>query len=562
MPNELREKLSILEMKSRYSIVVTTKPCKISIFSFVAHYLSLGASEIFLFIDAKEDVGLELHKLPSEKVVIFYCDDAYWMKKHSIKRPDDHRRRQVINANLALKLCSTDFIGHFDIDEFVVSVNDLGNDLYHLPAQFDGLRIHTAESIYNNVPESYDQGFCNLFKKQVFEPATQINVLKQLHQKYAGILRKGLQGHINGKVIIRKRTDFHIGIHNATKNEASINLYKPPGITLLHYVYQGPKDWVDKYLRRLSPLRFVNEKPLRQEQWRSVLNAALQGDNELWELYLNLNIFNDKRLELLGTSGLLYQHDLELPAKAEILLNFPRHEFSKRLPEFDIDETLNSFKSVSERLSLSPLSKPTIENSHAMTTSTKRCLVMQPASIKTFEERLRAAKVYLEYGSGASTVRACELGVPEVHTVETSREFLDGVLKDCAAIECKSKIHAHFVDIGPTKAWGYPVSRAESGRWPAYSSSAWDALNAKNKNPDLILVDGRFRVSAFLYSLMMCQPGTTILFDDYRNRSHYHCVEKIIKPINFHGRMAEFRKSELNIKDVLPLLIRVAIDPR
>lgn len=211
---------------------------------------------------------------------------------------------------------------------------------------------------------------------------------------------------------------------------------------------------------------------------------------------------------------------------------------------------------------MSVLSKPTIANSHAMSTSIKRCLVMQPASIKAFEERLRAAKVYLEYGSGASTVRACELGVPEVHTVETSREFLDRVLKDCAAIECKSKIHAYFSDIGPTKAWGYPVSREQCNRWPTYSSSAWDALNAENKNPDLILVDGRFRVSAFLYSFMMCQIGTTILFDDYKNRPHYHCVEKIVKPIDFHGRMAEFRKMEVNIKDVLPLLIRAAVDPR
>jgi hypothetical protein len=187
---------------------------------------------------------------------------------------------------------------------------------------------------------------------------------------------------------------------------------------------------------------------------------------------------------------------------------------------------------------------------------------MQPESIIAFQEKLKVAKIYLEYGSGASTVRACELGVPETHTVETSRDFLNGVLKDCAAIDSKAKISAHFVDIGPTKAWGYPVSRAKSGQWPAYCSLAWEALHAEDKNPDLILVDGRFRVAAFLYSLMMCKVGTSILFDDYSNRHRYHSVEEIIKPIAMHGRMAEFRKTEeLNYKSALPLLTRAVVDP-
>jgi len=41
--------------------------------------------------------------------------------------------------------------------------------------------------------------------------------------------------------------------------------------------------------------------------------------------------------------------------------------------------------------------------------------------------------------------------------------------------------------------------------------------------------------------LLKCADGTTILFDDYRNRPHYHVVEEFLKPIDFCGRQALFK---------------------
>ncbi len=194
---------------------------------------------------------------------------------------------------------------------------------------------------------------------------------------------------------------------------------------------------------------------------------------------------------------------------------------------------------------------------------TPRRLVMDKLSIAPFENHLRKAKVYLEFGSGGSTIRACELGVPEIHTVETSKDFLDEVIEDCNAIGYKGTIHPHFIDIGPTKSWGYPVSRKSSGRWPAYYVSPWKSLEEQDKSPDLILVDGRFRVAVFLYSLLMAKIGTTILVDDYAKRGHYHLIEQIIKPVGFHGRMAEFRKTtDPSIKHTIALLGTSAVDPK
>lgn len=62
----------------------------------------------------------------------------------------------------------------------------------------------------------------------------------------------------------------------------------------------------------------------------------------------------------------------------------------------------------------------------------------------------------------------------------------------------------------------------------------------KNPNPSLVLIDGRMRKACFAASLLNAESETTILFDDYSDRSHYHEVEQIVKPSLIIGRMAEF----------------------
>ena len=66
--------------------------------------------------------------------------------------------------------------------------------------------------------------------------------------------------------------------------------------------------------------------------------------------------------------------------------------------------------------------------------------------------------------------------------------------------------------------------------------------------PDLVLIDGRFRVASFLTSLRECKVGTKIIFDDYEFRAHYHIVEDFIKPDRIFGPQAIF---EVTSKDNL-----------
>jgi hypothetical protein len=546
-----------------FATVTTSLPNDVAIHSFVAHHLQLGAKELFLFVDDPDANLTTLCNNPDGKVKLFYCTDHYWRTYHGIAKPEDHRRRQVLNANLALALSTADFIAHIDIDEFILSHRPIQEVLASLPFQCNGLRLLPAEAIYSEVPRTYGQAFSNLFKRRLNDDKSGNRILSELHGSEASLLEKGLQGHNVGKVIVRKRDTLKLNLHFASHHNKKLSYAFSDSVELLHFVFQGPADWLDKYARRLASSRYAFEKPTRQKQWRSVVEAASRGVDELWSLYTNLNIYDADRIRSLERHGLLVRHELDLPAKAQAILGYSKSFYNKPLPEFDALASSRALSDIWNKLEKQMNAAQEQQVKRQPQEPSSRQLLMDKLSIAPFEMKLKKAKVYLEFGSGGSTLRACELAVPEIHTVETSKDFIDEIVKNCKSIDYNGKLHTHFVDIGPTKAWGYPVSSDSSIRWSNYCIAPWKALKALGSSPDLILVDGRFRVAAFLYSLTMARKGTTIFVDDYKNRSHYHVVEDIIQPIRFHGRMAEFRKKQNPcVMKTIELLSAAIIDPR
>jgi len=61
--------------------------------------------------------------------------------------------------------------------------------------------------------------------------------------------------------------------------------------------------------------------------------------------------------------------------------------------------------------------------------------------------------------------------------------------------------------------------------------------------PDLILVDGRFRVACALTTILNLAQDDRweLLVDDYRGRSHYTAIEKFANLERMVGRMAVFK---------------------
>jgi len=187
---------------------------------------------------------------------------------------------------------------------------------------------------------------------------------------------------------------------------------------------------------------------------------------------------------------------------------------------------------------------------------------MEKAGVALLETHLRKCQTFLEYGAGGSTVFAAELGVKNIHSVESDKNFLDAVQKKVLSIYPNTKTYAHFVDIGKTKDWGAPINKENADGWPKYCVAPWQAIFENNQSPNLILIDGRFRVACFLACLILAKHRTIILFDDYTNRSEYHIVEKYLHPNKTSGRMAKFIVNKnFSVSEILLDLMLYATNP-
>lgn len=171
---------------------------------------------------------------------------------------------------------------------------------------------------------------------------------------------------------------------------------------------------------------------------------------------------------------------------------------------------------------------------------------MPPAESEFFERMLRRSSVYLEYGAGGSTVLASQL-VDKVISVDSDRRFLEA-LEPLVSKSPADFIPMH-VDIGITEEYGAPLFRSPTprrmSRWRRYPEAPWMYFDKAGAPPDLILVDGRFRVACVLESLIRLptESPTTILLDDFLGREHYRPITPFIRDFQLAGRLASFRKA-------------------
>jgi hypothetical protein len=188
---------------------------------------------------------------------------------------------------------------------------------------------------------------------------------------------------------------------------------------------------------------------------------------------------------------------------------------------------------------------------------------MPAEAVALLTEALGGAGCYLEYGSGGSTVLATGLGVPVIVSVESDRAWLELVrAKVGAKAETEAEAGRHVLlhaDIGPTKALGHTVSDEHWRNYRNYPLGAWEVCRSRGLAPEVILVDGRFRVACCLASLLFAKPGARILFDDYLERPHYHTVEAFGTPTRMVGRLAEFTVPASLERDAVWLALVAAI---
>jgi hypothetical protein len=188
-----------------------------------------------------------------------------------------------------------------------------------------------------------------------------------------------------------------------------------------------------------------------------------------------------------------------------------------------------------------------------------------PENAEVLSSAMAAATNYLEYGAGASTIMAA--GVPTLQniiSVESDRDWLESVriaLQGQGA--CLAKHHLLYANLGQTGEWGFPVNSSRWQFYQKYSVDAWLHCKEKSIKPDLVLVDGRFRVACFLATLLFAEAGCRVLFDDYFDRPYYHTVEKYASPSDTIGRLSLFTvPSQLSRDEIWVDLLAAVTDVR
>lgn len=161
-----------------------------------------------------------------------------------------------------------------------------------------------------------------------------------------------------------------------------------------------------------------------------------------------------------------------------------------------------------------------------------------------FTKELTESQRYLEFGTGGSTYIAAKIGI-EFVAVDSDPYFLAAVEKKIRhdGYARSGQVFKH-ADIGITGAWGRPVGPVSGKRRQKFGHySDIPSEFSGGTVPDLVLVDGRFRVACALKSLDLLRSSDTnwrIVVDDYTGRPEYNVVAEFADP-TLVGRMAVFR---------------------
>ena len=99
--------------------------------------------------------------------------------------------------------------------------------------------------------------------------------------------------------------------------------------------------------------------------------------------------------------------------------------------------------------------------------------------------------------------------------------------------------------------------------WRAYGDLPWRQIDDRDQ-PDLVLIDGRFRVATALTCNRHLRGRTEvpILVDDYFDRAHYSVLEEHLTLRGMHGRMAEFSPSPRETEASAAVLAQYGADWR
>src|SRR5580704_2455397 len=102
-------------------------------------------------------------------------------------------------------------------------------------------------------------------------------------------------------------------------------------------------------------------------------------------------------------------------------------------------------------------------------------IVMTAGEQDLLRSFLASTRVYIEFGSGGSTLLACRMVSGTIISVDSCMEWQDRASAECC-VEAAGKLQLLYVDVGPVRGYGYPADETRRGDWQNYHTNVWNRM--------------------------------------------------------------------------------------
>lgn len=290
----------------RWGVVATVKAPLRRIAEFAAWHLELGAHRVSLYLDTPEPVPFNFLRT-HRKLRVIACDDAYWADKNS-KARRTHQRRQVLNASRCYHHSKLDWLGHLDVDEFLLPQRPIAQILSAVSPDSAALRVTVAEMLTGPGPTTH-------FKRPPRTLGLPKSVLHDLYPTFGDLLPQGFLGYTTHKQFARVGLGpLRFGIHRLLVDEGRLsNIEAPEDLNIGHaHTYD-----FDHFLE-IMHYRMTHGSYRDQQNGNPRLHALLTGlmadedPNALRQFYDEYCTARPALLAALSAQDLLISREMDL----------------------------------------------------------------------------------------------------------------------------------------------------------------------------------------------------------------------------------------------------------
>tara|TARA_R110002094_G_scaffold164809_1_gene148822 strand:+ start:69 stop:788 length:720 start_codon:yes stop_codon:yes gene_type:complete len=224
------------------------------------------------------------------------------------ERPDKHQTRQARNMQAVYKTTQLPWLGHIDVDEYLMPRRDIGRILEGLAGE--ALRIAPWEALHD--PTMAD----DVFTARHFRAALRGNgpeaeaARGRVFGRFAPLLPQGVLSHSAGKCIFRTGlARFQPRLHGAFRAGKRVSLGDfTDEVALLHFHAEDPARWKERLSFRLTRGAYQYSPAL--QQWLLAADAA-----GIDAFYAAVQAPDREALTALRNEGVLLEATLGLRAR-------------------------------------------------------------------------------------------------------------------------------------------------------------------------------------------------------------------------------------------------------